>query len=134
MITPARQALEATACAPAEGSAELPIEPMCVKTSASCNGQSASSAAHVRKPVIVPSRMGGGTGGYGSRGRYKSDLTNQRRNLRPWRPSTRPDGRPPRVVQPCLHRVHLNLSGWDGGMPLCAYHALVKPPGRWDIR
>ena len=33
MITPARQALEATACAPAEGSAELPIEPMCVKTS-----------------------------------------------------------------------------------------------------
>ena len=120
MITPARQALEATACAPAEGSAELPIEPMCVKTSASCNGQSVLS--------------GGGTGGYGSRGRYKSDLTNQRRNLRPWRPSTRPDGRPPRVVQPCLHRVHLNLSGWDGGMPLCAYHALVKPPGRWDIR
>jgi hypothetical protein len=31
MITPARQALEATACAPAEGSAELPIEPMCVR-------------------------------------------------------------------------------------------------------
>ena len=88
MITPARQALEATACAPAEGSAELPNEPMCVKT---CCALVVTDKVHhplmCGSPLSFLHAWAGVRVGTASRGRYKSDLTNQRRNLRPWRPS-----------------------------------------------